>query len=39
MNLYSSSSICGNCGKQSRLIVVIDNEEDCDSGKRIMNVD
>ena len=39
MNLYSSSSNCGNCGKQFKRIVILDVQQKRDSGKKNVNVD
>ena len=39
MNLYSSSSFCGNCGKQTELIVAIDIYKTQNGGKIFFNVD
>jgi len=39
MNLFSSSSICGNCGKHMYLIAVIDDYKNLVRGKKFLNVD
>tara|TARA_S200000501_G_scaffold218725_1_gene205241 strand:- start:331 stop:465 length:135 start_codon:yes stop_codon:yes gene_type:complete len=39
MNLFSSSSLCGNCGIVAKLIVVIEDYKNLLSGKNVLNVD
>ena len=39
MNLYCSSSVCVKCGKQTKLITIIDNSIKLAGGKKNLNVD